>query len=106
MQEILSIVAREANTVKVMRIVKISFDFRSVEVSVESFSKFVNGILRKHDTDELHLQLQVEKLAWDMVKFDFDKFTCPKIDRKLVLFRLFCLFNRFSDSTQVIIIEN
>ncbi len=33
--------------------------FRRVEVTVESFAKFVDGILRKHGADELELQCHV-----------------------------------------------
>ncbi len=61
--------------------------FRSVEVGVESFAKFVSGILRNHETDEFELQLLVERLAWDMVKYDFDHLVSERVTRKEVLFR-------------------
>ena len=74
--------------------------FKSVPVSVESFAKFFGGILRRHETNEFGLQLAIEKLAWDMVKFDFDAHTCEMVSRR-DLYRLFCLFNRFCDFTQI-----
>jgi hypothetical protein len=43
------------------------------------------------------IMLQIERLAWDMVKFQYNKHIT---DRKLI-FRLFCLFNRFCDPDQL-----
>ena len=68
--------------------------FSSVEVSVESFGKFVAGILRRPDADLAQLQLQIERIAWDFVKCDFDGFSGGGLDGAS-RFRLFCLFNRF-----------
>ena len=36
-----------------------------------------------------------------MAKFDFDAYVSAKVDRGLVLFRLFCLFNRFCSSDTI-----
>ncbi len=72
--------------------------YKSVNVNVDSFGKFVNGILRRNDTDRFQLQLQIERLAWDMVKFDFDRFIGPEsasIVNRAAIYRLFCVFNRF-----------
>ncbi len=71
------------------------FHRSEVAVSVEGYSKFLSGILRKRDTDEFLLQLRVERLVWDLVKYDYDDSVCTKITRSEVLFRLFCIFNRF-----------
>ena len=68
--------------------------FSSVEVSVESFGKFVAGILRRPDADLAQLQLRIERIAWDFVKCDFDGFSGGGLDGAS-RFRLFCLFNRF-----------
>lgn len=67
--------------------------FSSVEVNIESFGKFVTGILRRPDADFTQLQLQIERIVWDWIKCDFDGFVAAIDD--LTLFRLFCLFNRF-----------
>jgi hypothetical protein len=72
--------------------------FKSVDINIESFGKFVNGILRRTDTDVFQLQLQIERLAWDIVKFDFDKhinLEAATVVNRLNVYRLFCLFNRF-----------
>jgi len=43
------------------------------------------------------LQLLVERLAWNIVKYDYDELTCPVVTRR-VFFRLFCIFNRLCDA--------
>ena len=75
--------------------------FSSVDANVESFAKFVGGILRHHEADAFDLQLAVERLAWDLVKYDYDRYASSKLDRKTDLFRLFCVFNRFCCSNQI-----
>ena len=69
--------------------------FSSIEVSVESFGKFVAGILRRPDADLAQLQLRIERIAWDFVKCDFDGFSGGGGLDGASRFRLFCLFNRF-----------
>ena len=70
--------------------------FSSVEINVESFGKFVAGVLRRPDADLAQLQLQIERIAWDLIKCDFSGFAGGGGDiDSVALFRLFCLFNRF-----------
>ncbi len=62
---------------------------------MDSFSKFMHGVLRHTGADAFALQLHVERLVWENVRHDYDDLTCRKVDVKSVLFRLFAIFNRF-----------
>lgn len=94
--------------------------FNNVDVTVETFGKFLDGVLKRLEVDSLSLQLIVEKLVWNMVKFhlcqlpaDQDQQQQPPPDRassndfdvdEVVnhdfdeLFMLFGLFNRLCAS--------
>ena len=39
---------------------------------MESYVKFLGGILRCHDTDSREFELSVERIVWDLVKFNYD----------------------------------
>ncbi len=49
--------------------------FKSVKPSVESYAKFLGGILRCHEADCRELELSIEQNVWDIIKFEFDKYT-------------------------------
>lgn len=62
--------------------------FKSADICLRSFANFVNGIMRKPDSDEIQMQLQVEKIVWSMVNARWNR---------EVHFKAFCTFNRFCD---------
>ena len=69
--------------------------FSSVPINVESFGKFVCGVLRRPDADLVQLQLQIERIVWDLIKCDYVGLADSGGLDSVGLFRLFCLFNRF-----------
>lgn len=84
----------------------IQFDefFTHVQPSVDAFAKFVKGVLISKQTDVeklFQLQILIEKVVWDLVKYDFDSYVEGGLDRNLIVFRLFCLFNRFCKSSSL-----
>ena len=45
--------------------------FQNVPVTVESATKFIRGILKRHEVNDFSFQIIVEKLVWRMVKLSF-----------------------------------
>ena len=95
--------------------------FSGVSVSVDSFQKFLTGCLAKSFIDD-RFYGHIEKLVWDLIKFDFDKFSSrenniirlvkiikkhghhyklPFSSTRRLFFMIFCLFNRFCDTKEI-----
>ena len=75
--------------------------FQNVPVTVESATKFIRGILKRHEVNDFSFQIIVEKLVWRMVKLSFiEKESNHTADEDLA-FRLFCLFNRFCETDEI-----
>lgn len=74
----------------------VQFDkfFSNLKVTVETFSSYLYSIQKARRILGCELERLVEKIVWDLIKFDFNHYT---LDRKLVLFRIYCLFNRFCE---------
>ena len=49
--------------------------FKSLKPTVESYAKFLGGILRCHDADCREFSLTVERIVWDLIKFNYDDYT-------------------------------
>lgn len=85
--------------------------FQNLVPSVDTFSKYIDCILKKStdDTDDIRFEVQshAEKVVWDkfvymelLTKYGDDLVTFL-VEHKKDLFYLFCLFNRFaSDGAQ------
>ena len=81
--------------------------FQNLVPSVDTFSKFIDCILKKStdDTDDIRFDVQnhAEKVVWDkfvymelLTKYGDDHVTFI-VEHKKELFYLFCLFNRFAN---------
>ena len=81
--------------------------FQNLVPSVDTFSKFIDCILKKStdDTDDIRFEVQnhAEKVVWDkfvymelLTKYGDDHVTFL-VEHKKDLFYLFCLFNRFAN---------
>ena len=89
--------------------------FKSIEnqkqrLNIESATKFIGGILKRHGVDDVMFQLEVEKAVWDLLKCNHTFYKIHKNYRSKSssssekhledkrLFHLFCIFNRFCES--------
>ena len=81
--------------------------FQNLAPSVDTFSKFIDCILKKStdDTDDIRFEVQnhAEKVVWNkfvymelLTKYGDDHVTFL-VEHKKELFYLFCLFNRFAN---------
>ena len=80
--------------------------FHHVPVSVESASKFLRGILKRHEVNDFSFQLTIEKLVWRIIKAYYIKRQYFNSEREELAFRLFCLFNRFCDTDDIPMLLN
>ena len=71
--------------------------FQNVPVSTESSSKYIRGILKRHEVSDFSFQITVEKLVWKMIKSFYIRKQYVSTDREDLSFRIFCLFNRICD---------
>ena len=86
---------------------KFDLFFQNLVPSVDTFSKFIDCILKKSadDTDDIRFEVQnhTEKVVWDkFVYLDLlrrygDEHVTFLVEHKKDLFHLFCLFNRFAN---------
>ena len=78
--------------------------FSEVEISVENGSKYLSGILKLPSTDNFSFELEIERLAWSVIKSDHE-FYLPhskdKNNEEQLCFQLFCIFNRFCETTTI-----
>ena len=94
--------------------------FKSIEnqkqgLNIESAIKFIGGVLKRHGVDDLSFQQQIEKAVWSILKCNHvfyqihrkykssnesedDTKTSNEIEDD-PCFHLFCLFNRFCESS-------
>ena len=94
---------------------KLDSFFKSIEnqkqkLNIESATKFIGGILKRHGVDDVSFQLEVEKAVWDLLKCNPTFYQIHKSFRSksssssekntedTKLFHLFCIFNRFCES--------
>ena len=87
-----------------------SIDNQNQKFNIESATKFIGGILKRHGVDDVSFQLQVEKAVWDLMKCNHIFYKIHKqnkcksdseserITENESLFHLFCIFNRFCES--------
>jgi hypothetical protein len=102
--------------------------FKNVPVCIESSSIFIRDILKRQEVSDFSFQITVEKMVWEMVKpfyiqknylrmdredpsigrkkflksasedSSFGTKKSLSLDREDLSFRIFCLFNRISDT--------
>ena len=75
--------------------------FHHVPVSVESASKFLRGILRRHEVNDFSFQITIEKLVWRLIKSYYIQRQYLNSEKEDLAFRLFCLFNRLCDTDDI-----
>ena len=83
--------------------------FDNVQVSVNSATSYLRGVLKQHHVNDLDFELKVERSVWNLLLTSFD-FKCkiqtydhsddPENDEDFC-YQLFCLFNRFCDTKKV-----
>ena len=68
---------------------------------LQAFCKLLDGVLKKHGSDDVMFQRNVEALVWDLVKEDLIKTQVFQKHNILSsnIFKMFCLYNRFCDPT-------
>ena len=67
---------------------------------MQAFCKLLDGVLKKHGTDDIMFQRNVEALVWDLVKEDLIKAEVFQKHPNITfsnIFQIFCLYNRFCD---------
>ena len=83
--------------------------FNEIEVSVESGRKYLSGLLQLSIIDDSSFEREVEELAWSLIKSDYG-FYLPysndideedKDKEEKLCFQLFCIFNRFCETTLI-----
>ena len=87
-----------------------SIDNQKQKLNIESATKFIGGILKRHGVDDNLFQLEVENAVWDLLKCNHTFYkihknyksksesTSERIAENDQLFHLFCIFNRFCES--------
>ena len=71
---------------------------------MQAFCKLLDGVLKKHGTDDIMFQRNVEALVWDLVKEDLIKAEVFQKHPNIIfsnIFQMFCLYNRFCDPTSL-----
>ena len=63
---------------------------KTAKLHLNTFASFLDGMLRKSETDPLLLQIKVELLIWKKMNFQAEN-----LMKKTKAYKLFCIFNRF-----------
>ena len=78
--------------------------FNEIEVSVESGRKYLSGLLKLSTIDNSSFEREVEELAWSLIKSDYEfylPYSNDKDTEEQLCFQLFCIFNRFCETTVI-----
>ena len=75
--------------------------FENVPVSIESASKYIRGILKRHEVSDFSFQIVVEKLVWKMIHSVYIRKQYISTDKEELAFRVFCLFNRICETDSI-----
>ena len=76
-----------------------AFDIQmsNIDITLENFTKLLDGILKKHGTDDLEYQRKIERIAWDQIKHKYEpgiNFTHQALFQECFEFTLKALFRK------------